>query len=602
MAAFDKPTAVAALRELSLYLQLTGQGGFKTRAYDIAADRLSGLNDDLAALIEQNTLVDVPGIGASIATKLAELRSTGKIDALEQLKAQFPSTILQLLKVPDLGPKKVRALFDALNIGDIAALEKACLAHEVRALKGFGEKTEEKLLAGIAIARKLESAGERKRLDEAQPFADALLAFLNECPAVIRSSVGGSVRRQKETVADVDVLVSTADAETVFAHLLTFPQIDTVIARGPSKTSVRLKESALQIDVRALPDEDFATALHHFTGSKAHHIRLRSLALSQGYTVSEWGVFRSETARDAAKGSEKLAKHLSSTEKMRIADEGELYQLLGMQYVPPELREDAGEIEAALKHGLPRLVQLSDIIGNVHSHTVWSDGSNSLLEMALAAKALGLQYFTVTEHSQTSGYANGLKLDRLKKQWDEIDSVNSQVSGITLLKGIESDILEDGSLDYPDAVLSQLDVVIGSIHQRHSQDEAAMTARILNAFDNPFLHIWGHPTGRLLLRREPSAMRMNEIFEKAAAKGIVIEINGCPERLDLAPELVREARRHGLQFSVSTDAHSVAQLPLHLQAAVSAARRGWVQASEVVNTLPLAQFLQRLQQRSVRHQ
>jgi DNA polymerase (family 10) len=336
---------------------------------------------------------------------------------------------------------------------------------------------------------------------------------------------------------------------------------------------VRLFHEDLQVDLRVLPDEDFATALHHFTGSKAHHIRLRSMALDQGLKLSEWGVHRGE-------------------EKLPIKDEAEIYALLGLQYVPPELREDWGEIEAAKAHTLPKsLLEGRDIRGNIHSHTTWSDGRNSLLEMANEALAMGLTYFTVTEHSQSSSYAGGLSIDDLKRQWDEIDKVQEQVKGLTLLKGIESDILENGSLDYPDAILEKLDVVIGSIHQRYSQDEDAMTKRVLAAMDNPLLQIWGHPTGRLLNRREPVPIRMEEVLDKAAKKGVAIEVNGCPERLDLKAEHVRLALQRGLKIVVSTDAHSIGELHQHLPLAVATARKGWCTKADVLNTKSAKEFV-----------
>jgi DNA polymerase (family 10) len=317
------------------------------------------------------------------------------------------------------------------------------------------------------------------------------------------------------------MIASAKDAAPVFEHFLKYPRLGEVIGSGDSKTSIRLKESDLQIDLRVLPDEDFASALHHFTGSKAHHIRLRGMALEKGLTISEWGVFRMGEHTEQKKGA---AKHDGAEEKLPIKEEKDLYALLGMQFVPPELREDWGEIEAALKHELPEdLITREDIIGNVHSHTTWSDGRNTLEEMVRTAEAMGMRYFTVTEHSQTANYAGGLTLDRLKEQWDEIARVQELFPKVKLLRGIESDILEDGRLDYPDSVFEQLDVVIGSIHQRYSQDEDAMTRRMLNAFDNPHLHIWGHPTGRLLLKREAAPMRMEEILDKAAKKGIAIE-------------------------------------------------------------------------------
>ena len=585
----DKSTVVRALTEMSQYLQLKGENSFKTRAYDIAAERIQGTTEDLAALAAAGKLTSLPGIGESIATKIADLVTTGKMTALEDIKAQYPPRILELLTVQDLGPKKAKALFESLGVGSLDELEAACRDNRVRDLKGFGQKTQEKLLAGLELARRSMAAGGRKRLGDVMPQAEALLDFIKRAPGVKRASLGGSVRRMKETVADVDLIASAEEPAPVFAHFLTFLQISEVIGSGESKTSIRLKETDLQVDLRVLPDEDFASALHHFTGSKGHHIRLRGMALEKNLTISEWGVFRMAEDADAPKKG--TAKHEGAQEKLRIREEKDLYALLGMQYVPPELREDAGEIEAALAHALPTdLVSAEDLQGNVHSHSTWSDGRNTLEEMVLAAKAMGFKYFTVTEHSQTSNYAGGLKIDDLKRQWDEIDALQEKVKGITLLKGIESDILEDGSLDYPDSVLEQLDVVIGSIHQRYSQDEDAMTKRVLNAFDNPHLHIWGHPTGRLLLKRDAAPMRMDEILEKAAKKGIVIEVNGCPERMDLKSEHVRMALQRGLKLSLSTDAHSVDELRSHVPWALASARRGWARKSDVINAGDLKAF------------
>jgi DNA polymerase (family X) len=590
MTPVDKSTVVKALQEMSAYLQLKGENSFKTRAYDLAAERIAGLTEDLGAIVAEKRLTSLPGIGESIAAKIADLVTTGKMSALEELKANYPPKILELMTVQDLGPKKAKALFEQLKVGSIDELEQACKDGRVRDLKGFGLKTEEKLLAGIAVARRSMAAGGRKRLGDVQDQANALLKWIKQAPGVIRASLGGSVRRQRETVADVDIIASAPAAEPVFKHFLAFPQVAETIGAGESKASVRLKETDLQVDLRVLPDEDFASALHHFTGSKAHHIRLRGMALEKGLTISEWGVFRMGAGADSPvkKGT---AKHEGAEEKLPIIEEKDLYALLGMQFVPPELREDWGEIEAALAHTLPEdLITADDIRGNVHAHSTWSDGRDTLETMVKAAKALGYKYFTVTEHSQTSNYAGGLSLDRLKAQWDEIDAVQEKVKGITLLKGIESDILEDGSLDYPDSVLEKLDVVIGSIHQRYSQDEDAMTRRVLNAFDNPHLHIWGHPTGRLLLKREAAPMRMEEILDKAAKKGITIEVNGCPDRMDLASENVRKALERGLKLVVSTDAHSVQELQVHLPYAIASARRGWARKGDVVNTSDVKGF------------
>lgn len=584
-----KALAVKSLRDMGLYLQLKGENPFKTRAYEVAADRIAGLTEELAEVVARKRLHTLPGIGESIAAKLTELATTGTMQALEDLKAAFPPRMLELLQVQDLGPKKAKALFEQLGVGSIDDLEKACREGRVRALKGFGEKTEQKLLAGVDLARRAQAAGGRKRLGEVLPQAEALLEYVKHAPGVVRASLGGSVRRMRETVADVDLIASAADAAPVFEHFARHPLVASHLGAGESKSSVRLKDTDLQVDLRVLPDEDFASALHHFTGSKAHHLRLRALALEKGLTISEWGLHRlGAQAEPAKKGT---ARHQGAEEKLPVTEEKDLYAALGMQYVPPELREDWGEIEAALQHRLPTdLVTQGDLLGNVHAHSTWSDGRNTLLEMATAARKLGFKYLTVTEHSQTSNYAGGLKVERLKAQWEEIAAVAEQVKGLTLLKGIESDILEDGSLDYPDAVLEQLDVVIGSIHQRYGQSEEAMTRRVLNAFDNPHLHIWGHPSGRLLLRREAAPMRMEEILDKAAKKGVIIEVNGCPDRLDLAAEYVRQALERRIALCVSTDAHSTEELRVHLPFAVATARRGWATRRDVVNARDVKAF------------
>ena len=593
MTPVDKAMVAKALRELSLYLQLKGENAFKTRAYDVASERMAGLGDDLAELVAQRRLTSLPGIGESIAGKITELVTTGKMPALEELKAQYPPRILDLLTVQDLGPKKAKALFTELGVGSIDELEGACREGRVRDLKGFGVKTEEKLLASLALARRQQSAGSRRRLGDVLPQADALLEWVRSAPGVLRASLGGSVRRGRETVADVDIIASAEHAEPVFDHLHRFPLMAEVLGSGESKSSIRLKETDLQVDLRVLPDEDFASALHHFTGSKAHHIKLRSLALERGLTISEWGVHRmGASGQEHKKGA---ARHEEAEAKLPIKTEAEIYQLLGMQPVPPEMREDWGEIEAALAHTLPQaLITREDLLGNVHAHSTWSDGRSELGAMATKAQALGFRYLTVTEHSRSAGYAGGLTIERLKAQWEAIDRLNETLSTLTLLKGVESDILEDGSLDYPDEILEQLDVVIGSVHQRHGQDEDAMTRRILRAFDNPHLHIWGHPSGRLLLKREAAPMRMEELLDRAAKKRVVIEVNGSPERMDLASELVRGAIDRGVKLVLSTDAHSTDELERHLPFAVSTARRGWAQKADVLNVLDAKAFVHAL--------
>jgi DNA polymerase (family X) len=567
----DKNAVVKILRELSLLLQLQGENAFKVRAYDTAADRLLGLTQDLGALVREGRLQELPGIGQGLADKISELVTTGKLGFHEELKAAFPPGLLEILQLPDMGPKKAMALWKELKVGSVAELEQACRDGRVRELKGFGAKSEAKILEGIALHQR--SRGKRKLLGDVLPTVEGLLERLKAVPGVVRVSPAGSVRRRAETVGDVDLLASSPEAGPALDALANAPGVAVLIGKGESKCSVRMLEGDLQVDLRVLPDEDFATALHHFTGSKAHHVRLRGIGQDKGLKISEWGVHRADGT------------------KALIRDEADIYKLLGMQYVPPELREDSGEIEAALEGRLPEdLLELEDVRGVVHSHSTWSDGKHSLEQMARAAKELGLQYLTVTEHSQAAAYAGGLKEDDLKRQWEEIDRVNEAVPGFRLLKGIEVDILESGALDYRDSVLEQLEVVIGSIHVRHSLNEEQMTQRLLNAMDNPCLNIIGHPTGRLIHERDPYPLRMEAVLDRAAERGVVMEVNGKPARLDLKAEHVRQAVQRGVKLVVSADSHKIEDLP-HLIFAVATARKGWARKGDVLNTLPADTFI-----------
>lgn len=572
MARVENATVVQALRELAQYLQVEGENAFKTRAYELAADRVAGLSEPIEARVEAGTLTELSGIGESIAKKIAELVRTGHIARLDEYKARYPPRFLELLQVPEVGPKKAQALFAQLGVGDPDALLAACEAGRLKSLKGFGARTEEKLKASVERWKKTRTSGTRHLLSAVLPVARGLLEWLKAAPGVVRLSEGGSLRRRCETVGDLDLIASAADPAPVMDRLASHPAVAELIGRGASKLSVRLA-AGLQVDLRVLPDADFATALHHFTGSKAHHIRLRGRALERGMTISEWGVFKGD-------------------EKLEVPTEEALYALLGLQYVPPELREDHGEVEAAERNALPtRLLELSDIAGNVHAHTTWSDGRATLLAMAKAAKAMGLKWLTVTEHSQTASYAGGLTEDRLEQSHEEIARVAEEVPGLTLLRGIETDILEDGRLDYPEHVLAGLDVVICSIHQRYNQDEEQMTRRVLKAMDNPHFMIWGHPTGRLLNKREPAPMRMERLLDRAAQVGAAVEVNGCPERLDLKPLHVRQALERGLKLVASTDAHSTEELSAHLPLAVATARKGWAVPQDTLNTLSAPEFL-----------
>ena len=569
------PTSIArALREVSQYLQLKGDDFYKSRAYDLAADRMAGFSGDLDALVREDKLTELPNIGTTLAEKIAELYRTGTLTLLEQLRAEYPPRILELLRLPDLGAKKAAALFKALGVGDIASLEAACKEGKVKALKGFGEKSEQKILASIERYR---TAHTQYRLGEVRPIAGALLDVVKAAPGVVRAEVAGSVRRWCELVSDVDIVASAPDAGPVLDVLARRGEL---IGRGDSKCSIRL-DDGLQVDLRVLPDADYATALHHFTGSKAHHVRLRGRARDLGLTISEWGVFRGE-------------------EKLPVPDEVALYTLLGMSYVPPELREDAGEFEAALAGTLPAdLVSPADVRGTVHSHSTWSDGKSSLEEMVRAAAAMGLRYLTVTEHSAAAAYAGGLDEARVRLQWQEIARVQEAVPEVRLFRGIEVDILEDGALDLPDRLLSELDVVIASVHVRHGQDQAAMTARVLRALDHPCTDVLGHPTGRLLQRREPSPLDMPAVLERAAKRGVFLEVNGNPDRLDLSADHVRLALQAGASLVVSADAHSTDALH-NVGYAVHTARKGGARRSDVLNTLGADEFLSAIRRRRAR--
>ena len=569
------PTSIArALREVSQYLQLNGDDFYKSRAYDLAADRMAGFSGDLDALVREDKLTELPNIGTTLAEKIAELYRTGTLTLLEQLRAEYPPRILELLRLPDLGAKKAAALFKALGVGDIASLEAACKEGKVKALKGFGEKSEQKILASIERYR---TAHTQYRLGEVRPIAEALLDVVKAAPGVVRAEVAGSVRRWCELVSDVDIVASAPDAGPVLDVLARRGEL---IGRGDSKCSIRL-DDGLQVDLRVLPDADYATALHHFTGSKAHHVRLRGRARDLGLTISEWGVFRGE-------------------EKLPVPDEVALYALLGMSYVPPELREDAGEFEAALAGTLPAdLVSPADVRGTVHSHSTWSDGKSSLEDMVRAAAAMGLRYLTVTEHSAAAAYAGGLDEARVRLQWQEIARVQEAVPEVRLFRGIEVDILEDGALDLPDRLLSELDVVIASVHVRHGQDQAAMTARVLRALDHPCTDVLGHPTGRLLQRREPSPLDMPAVLERAAKRGVFLEVNGNPDRLDLSADHVRLALQAGASLVVSADAHSTDALH-NVGYAVHTARKGGARRSDVLNTLGADEFLSAIRRRRAR--
>jgi DNA polymerase (family 10) len=571
----------ALLREIGLLLQLKGENPFKTRAYETAADAFEAMVPDPAApgglyeRVRAGTLGELAGVGKAIDQKVTELVKEGRLEYLEKLRAEFPSPALELVRVPGVGPKRAALLMAELKPRSLEEVAEACRAGRVREMKGFGERMERQILEGIA---EFQARGQRRPLTETRPQAEALLARVRAAPGVVRAEIAGSVRRYAEMNADVDLVASTAQAGQHGPAMDAFandPDVQVVLSRGDTKTSVRLR-SGLQADLRVVPDAQFATALHHFTGSKAHHVKLRGLARDQGLTISEYALARLDTG-----------------EPLPVQTEAQLYERLGLRFVPPELREDHGEIEAARAGPLPELVALDDVRGYVHCHTTWSDGAHSVEEMARAALAEGRQYIVISDHSEAAHYAGGLSADRLKRQWDEIAAVQQRLPQIRILRGSEVDILEDGRLDLPDPLLEQLDVVIASVHQRFQLDEEGQTRRLRNALSHPRCQIWGHPTGRLLADRPPIHARWDELFELAAEKGVAIECNGTPRRLDFGAELLLRARERGCKVCLSVDAHSTRELD-HLPWAVGTARRGWTERARVVNARPADEFLSAL--------
>jgi DNA polymerase (family 10) len=568
----DKIAVARALRELGMLLEVKGENPFKVRAYENGARALEELPGNLDEVIAAGTLTELPGIGAALAKKIEELARTGRLPLLDQIRSELPAGVGEMLRIPDLGPKKIAALLAALSIGSVTELEAACRDGRVREVKGFGEKTEKKILEGI---HRLRTASTRIRLSDAREIGDHLVRYLRATGAADRVELAGSARRWKETVGDLDVVAGSRSPQVLSDALVAFPGVESVVAKGDTKTTVHLA-GGLSVDLRVVPPEEFPSLLHHMTGSKEHNVRLRGLARDKGFTLSEWGLER-----------------LDGGKKVPLASEEDVYRALGLVPVPPELRENAGEIEAAAQGRLPAdLVGIDDVKGMVHVHTTWSDGRATLEDMARAAEAMGMQYLTITDHSRSAAYAGGLDLDRLKAQWEEMDQVQEKVK-IRLLRGTEADILDAGTLDWPDAVLEQFDLVIASVHSRMKMDAEHMTRRLVRTMELPIFKIWGHATGRLLLEREPYGLDMEKVLDAAASSRVAVEVNGDPHRLDMEPRHLRMARERGIPIVLSTDAHSVAGLS-NLPYAVMTARRAWVTKGEVLNTLPAAAFAARV--------
>ena len=563
-----KDQVAASLREIGTILELNGENPFKCRAYLNAARTLETSPTDLTELVRTDRLGELPGIGDALREKITTLVKTGKLPYLEELRTTIPSGLLSLLDLPGLGPKKLRILRDQLKIESIEALTKACQDGRLASLDGFGEKTATNLLDSI---QRRATYSKLHRLGTALPAAQSLLTHLRECPSVNQAEIAGSLRRGKEIVKDLDLIASSNKPKEVMKAFISAPNVEKVIAHGETKSSVILA-GGIPCDLRVVPPEVWPTALAHFTGSKEHNIALRQRAIDRGLHLSEWGLLKGK-----------------SKTPLKLKDEKDLHKALGLAFIPPELREDSGEIAAAEKDELPDLLTRDQIRGCLHNHTLASDGQDTLAAMAQAAAELGLEWLGIADHSKSSFQANGLDVKRLEKQIEEIQSLNSKKPKCTLLSGTECDILKEGKLDFPDSLLKELDYVVASVHSGFTSDEKEMTDRILRAIENPHVTCLGHLTGRLLLEREAYPVNIPKILDAAAANGTWIELNANPWRLDLDWRWWHKARDLGILCCINPDAHKTSHLRF-LDFGVTLARKGWLRAQDVVNTRTLAQL------------
>jgi len=557
----------AVFSEIADLLEIEGDNPFRIRAYRNGAFTLRELGRDVRTLIEQGEdITHLSGIGKNLAAKIHEILDTGHCRTLDKLRKQLPADLTELLKLPGLGPKRVHALFHELDIHNHEQLERAARDGLIQQLPGFGAKTEARILEALQAHA---DTSKRFKLAVAGRYAESLVEYLKTASGVSKVEVAGSYRRSRETVGDLDILVIAHNGRSVIEHFVAYDEVENVLSSGTTRATVILR-SGLQVDLRVVAAASYGAALYYFTGSRSHNIAVRRIARQQGLKINEYGVFRG-------------AKHIAGkTEK-------EVFESIGLPYIPPELRENRGEIEAARAGLLPTLVKSGDLRGDLHSHTRASDGHESIQVMARAAKELGLEYLAITDHSKRLTVAHGLDSKRLLAQLESVDAFNAGDHGITLLKGIEVDILEDGSLDLPDNILAQLDVVIGAVHSSFDLTRAKQTRRILRAMDNPNFTLLAHPSGRLIDRRAPYDVDMTRIIRHARERGCFMELNAHPERLDLLDTHCQLAREEGVLISINSDAHSIADLD-NLRFGIGQARRGWLEKQDVLNTRPLSEL------------
>jgi DNA polymerase (family X) len=572
----DNKAIAGILYETADLLEIDGQDSFRIRSYRNAAEAIEALPQQVANLIEEpKKLLEIPGIGKGMLANLQQLFKEGNIEARAELLKKYRSSMLELLKIQGLGPKTIALIWSAYQVSDLDGVEKLAREGKIRTLPRMGEKHEQKLLKAIEAYRRI---GGRFLLDTAEQLAAKPVEHLLASPGVEKVTPAGSLRRGRETVGDLDILVTgkgcCADEsrEQIAQHLLRFPGLMEVIAQGENKISFR-QRNGMQVDVRLLPPESFGAAMQYFTGSKAHNVALRQRALKMGYTLSEYSLANLETEKPVAGASEE-----------------EIYAKLKLDFIPPELRENLGEIEAAAKHELPELLELADIRGDVHMHTIETDGRNTIEEMVEAARDRGYQYMAITDHSKNLAFANGLTDERALAHIERIRAVGKKIKGIRVLAGVEVDILTDGTLDLSDSVLEQMDIVIASVHSQFNQDRDTMTERLLKAIANPNTSILGHPTGRLLLRRDAYPFDLDAVLKAAAQHKVAMELNSYPDRLDLCDVHLRLAKQHGVKIVINTDSHHTSHLE-KIHYGVTQARRAWLTRFDVLNTLPAPEFV-----------
>jgi len=558
-----KEIVIKILEDIAVLLELTGENLFKSRAYMNAARNLEKVESDLDEVVRQGKIYEIEGIGEAIGKKIVELMTTGKLEYYEKLKTSVPPGHLEMLKISGLGPKKIHALYEQLGIKTIGELEYACHENRLVELKGFGKKSQENILAGI---EKLKIYKERRLYAEVEGQAETLLKSLKECKDISAISIAGSLRRGNETVKDIDILASSSNPEKLARAFANLDQVASVIASGETKISVVLK-SGINADLRIVTESEFPYALHHFTGSKEHNTAMRGRAKDMGIKMNEYGLFRGE-------------------KNIKCVSEDEIFAALGLQFIEPELRENMGEIEAAEKNVLPSLVEEKDVQGVFHVHTNFSDGGESLESMARAAKEMGLKYIGISDHSRSAYYAGGLKEEDIQRQHELIDKLNEKYKPFYIFKGIESDILPDGSLDYDEGILARFDFVIAAVHSNFNMSAIEMTGRIKKALQNNYATMLAHPTGRLLLSREPYALNIMEIIDAAAESGKALELNANPHRLDLDWRNCIHAKKKGVKIAINTDAHQIEGLQ-DISFGIKIARKGWLEKSDCLNCLNL---------------